>query len=49
MNDLIWCPKFKINVNPEMEENCLGCIFWDKEKKICFFDEWLPGLKKENE
>ncbi len=43
---MIWCEKYKINVNYKSKEMCPSCIFWKKEEKKCYYDKWLPGLKK---
>lgn len=39
---MIWCEKYKINVNKDYE--CINCIFWKMEK--CNFKNWIPGKRK---
>lgn len=47
MNNLIYCEKYKIDVNPEWKGNCPSCIFWHPERKDkCDYKKWHPGLKK---
>jgi len=53
---LIWCPKYKINVNPEAECMCSNCIFYKQKKDedeyvylVCDFDNFYPELKKGKE
>jgi hypothetical protein len=50
MKNLIYCEKYKINVNPEWDGNCPSCIFYHPEKENkCTYGEWNPGLKKEKD
>ncbi len=50
---MIYCPKYKINIDETFEENCPGCIFWIFKKdedgytyRVCDFENWISGLKQ---
>jgi hypothetical protein len=60
MDRLIWCEKYKLNVNPEWDGNCPSCIFSKKVIQLnvvkalneiyykCIYVDWVPGLKGKN-
>jgi len=56
MSNMIYCFKYNLKVNPDMEENCKGCIFNTLKKDeddhiyfVCGYLDWKPGLKKGRE
>ena len=49
-NKMIYCSRWKLEINPEAECMCLSCIFWHPERKEkCDYKNWKPGLKKGKE
>lgn len=46
MEGFVWCPLYKINVNPEAEENCPCCKYYIQKKDadeqlhlVCNYEE----------
>lgn len=44
---MIYCDKIEDYV--DQNEKCINCIFYKKQKDICDYDKWHPGLKQKND
>jgi hypothetical protein len=41
---MIFCKK--INDYVDQETKCMKCIFYKVKEDSCYYENWIPGLKK---